>query len=58
MRIVDAEEQLVADILGELSVTESRERSTYTVYVGHHPLLGRMVVVQAKGGQGTIVEMD
>lgn len=58
MRIVDAEEQLVADILEELNVTESRERSTYTVYVGHHPLLGRMVVVRAKSGQGTIVEMD
>ncbi len=60
MRIIDAEPQLVRDILDELQVIESHEKDRYTVYVGRHQLLGRMVVISSPedDGGGAIVEME
>ncbi len=58
MRIVDAEPQLVAEILEEMEVTESHKKKAFIVHIGHHPSLGRMVVIEAKDGQSAIVEME
>jgi hypothetical protein len=57
MRIVEAEPQLVRDIVEEMEVAESRDRHSYVVYVGYHKTLGRIVVIAGPGDQGTIVEM-
>lgn len=58
MKIIDAEPQLVTEIIEEMTVTESRKRLAFTVHIGHHRLLGRLVVVEGKNGAGVIVELD
>jgi hypothetical protein len=60
MRIIDAEPQLVRDILDELEIVESHEKDKYTVHVGRHQLLGRMVVLSftEEDGGGVVVEME
>lgn len=58
MRIIDAEPQLVTEILEEMTVSQSRRRPAFTVYIGHHRLLGRLVVVEGKDGSGAIVELE
>lgn len=60
MRIIDAEPQLVRDILDEMQVTELHDKERCKVYVGRHPLLGRMVVISfpEDDGGGVIVEME
>lgn len=58
MKIIDAEPQLVGEILEEIRVTESRKKSAFTVHIGHHRLLGRLVVIESKDGAGVIVELD
>jgi hypothetical protein len=57
VRIVEAEPQLVRDIVEEMEVAESKDRGSYTVYVGYHKTMGRIVVISGPGRQGTIVEM-
>jgi hypothetical protein len=57
MRIVEAEPQLVRDIIDEMEVAESQDRGAYVVYVGYHKTLGRIVVISGPGEHGTIVEM-
>jgi hypothetical protein len=57
MRIIEAEPQLVADIVEEMEVSESMDRGSYVVYVGYHKTLGRIVVVSGPAGEGTIIEM-
>jgi hypothetical protein len=58
MRIIEAEPQLVAELLEELEALDSRDRGAYKVYVGHHRMMGRVVVVIDKEGVGTIVELE
>jgi hypothetical protein len=58
MRIIDAESQLVGEIIEEMTVTESRKRRAFTVHIGHHRLLGRLAVIEDKSGAGVIVELD
>lgn len=58
MRIVDAETQLVKDILEEIQVVESRARKEFVIYVGHHPALGRVAIIDAKHGPGAIIELE
>jgi hypothetical protein len=58
MRIIDAESQLVSDILDEMEVVDSHKREEMTVYIGHHGTLGRMVVIKTEDGSGVVVEMD
>jgi hypothetical protein len=57
MRIIDAAPELVADILQEMQVSDSRKKSSYLVQVGLHPTLGRIVVISTPKGDATIVEM-
>lgn len=60
MRIIDAEPQLVRDILDEMQVVELDEKDRCNVYVGRHQLMGRLVVISfaEEGGGGVIVEME
>jgi hypothetical protein len=58
MRIIDAEPQLVSEILEEMENIDSKQKDDYTVYVGRHELLGRMVVVVGQDNHGVIVELE
>lgn len=58
MRIIDAEPQLVSEILEEMENTDSKQKGDYTVYVGRHGLLGRMVVVVGQDNHGVVVELE
>ncbi len=58
MRLIDAEPQLVVDMLEEMEVGDSREGEAYTVYIGQHPTLGRMVLIRGPHGAGHVVELD
>jgi len=58
MRIIDAEPQLVSEIIEEMTVTESRKKGAFTVHIGHHRLLGRLVVVEGKDRAGVVVALD
>ncbi|MGF1613221.1 MAG: hypothetical protein ACFCVA_04700 [Gammaproteobacteria bacterium] len=58
MKIIDAEPQLLREVIDEMTVTESRTRSAITVHVGYHRLLGRLVVVENEDGAGLIVELE
>lgn len=60
MRIIDAEPQLVQDVLDEMQVLDSHEKDRYIVHAGRHQLLGRMVIISfpENDGAGTIVEME
>lgn len=57
MRIIDAEPQLVCEILEEMNVTESRKKASFTVHIGYHRVLGRLVIIEGKDGVGAIVEL-
>jgi hypothetical protein len=58
MRIVDAEPELVQELLEETQVSETRARSNFTVHVGHHPTMGKVAIVEGKNGQGVVVELE
>jgi hypothetical protein len=58
MRIIDAEPQLLRDILLEIDVADSKDRTDYSVYAGRHEMLGRMVVVVERDGSGLLIELD
>lgn len=58
MRIIDAEPQLVKDVLDEMEIVKSHKRGADTIYVGRHEMLGRMVVVSMGDDGGVIVEME
>jgi hypothetical protein len=58
MRIVEAERQLIEDLLGETHVTASKIMSEATIRAGHHETLGKVVIVQYPNGHGVIIEVD
>lgn len=58
MRIVDAEQELVKELLEETQVSETRNRGSFTVHVGHHPTMGRVAIVEGGNGQGVVVELE
>jgi hypothetical protein len=58
MRIVEAERELIQDLLGETKVTVSKEIHGLTVHAGHHQTLGKVVIVQRPDGTGAIVETE
>lgn len=58
MRMIDAEPQLVTDILEEMELTDSKKKNNYTVYIGHHKALGRMIVIEGAGGNSMVIEID
>ena len=58
MRLIEAEPQLVGDMLEEMEITDSRDAGSYKVYIGQHPTLGRMVLVEGPHGAGHVGELD
>jgi hypothetical protein len=58
MRIVEAERQLIEDLLGETRVTTSKTLGELNIRAGHHETLGRLVIIQYTDGRGVIVEID
>jgi hypothetical protein len=57
MKIIDAAPELVADILEEMEVSESKEKASFIVRVGHHPTMGRIVVISGARDEAAIVQM-
>ncbi len=58
MRIVDVESQLVKDFIDEIEVAATQDNASLAVYVGRHPTLGKVVIVENKEGDSFIVEVD
>jgi hypothetical protein len=58
MRLVDVESQLVKDFIDEIEVIANKENASMAVYVGRHPTLGKVVVIENKEGDSFIVEVD
>ena len=58
MRIVDAESQLIKDFIDEIKIIAVKEKTSMTVHVGRHPILGKVVVIEGRKGDGFIVEVD
>lgn len=58
MRLIDAEPELISDILDEMEIHDSRKTGDFEVHVGHHQTLGRMVVIQGVHGEGIVVELE
>lgn len=58
MRIVAAEPQLINDLVDEIEVLARDEQTSFNVYAGRHPTLGKMVVIEGEDGTGVVVELD
>jgi hypothetical protein len=58
MRLVDVESQLVKDFIDEIEVIATKDNASMAVYVGRHPTLGKVVVIENKEGDSFIVEVD
>lgn len=58
MRIVDAESQLIKDFIDEIKIIATKEKPSLTIYVGRHPTLGKVVLIESKSGDSFIVEVD
>jgi hypothetical protein len=58
MRLVDVESQLVKDFIDEIEVIVTKDNASMAVYVGRHPTLGKVVVIENKEGDSFIVEVD
>ncbi len=58
MRIIDAEEQVLADLQDEGRVVAERRYADFTVITVRHPTLGKLVLVAGKNGNGAMVETD
>jgi hypothetical protein len=58
MRIVEAERELIQDLLEETRVTVSKVLSGLTVHAGQHETLGKVVIIEQADGRGAIVETE
>lgn len=58
MRIVEAERQLIQDLLGETRVTISKTLPEFVIHAGHHETLGKVVIIEQPDGRGAIVEVE
>jgi hypothetical protein len=58
MRIVEAEPELIQDLLGETQVSITKTVRDMVIRAGHHETLGRVVIIEQADGRGAIVEVD
>ncbi len=58
MRIVEAERELIQDLLGETRVTASKALPEFTIHAGQHETLGKVVIIEKPDGRGAIVETE
>jgi len=58
MRLFEAGPQIIRDIKDESEVVAVKKYSTFKVSTARHPTMGKVVIVEAKHGDGIIVEME
>jgi hypothetical protein len=58
MRLFDAVPQIIQDFRDECEVVATKEHPAFKVAAARHPTLGKVVIVEAKGGDGIIVEAE
>lgn len=58
MRILEAEAQLLQDLAEEMEVVATHSGPTFSVVVGRHPTLGRLVLIREGKDGGMIVEAE
>jgi len=58
MRLFDAVPEIIGDLLDESEVIDAKEHATFKVSAARHPILGKLVIVQSKDGDGIIVETE
>ena len=58
MRIIEAERELIQDLLGEPRVTATKTLTGFTIHAGQHETLGKVVIIEKPDGRGAIVETE
>jgi hypothetical protein len=58
MRMFSAEPQVIADLKDEGRVVEERQFERFRVTTVRHPTLGKLVLVEDRGGAGAVVEAE
>jgi hypothetical protein len=58
MRIVEAERELIQDLLEETRVSISKTLREFTIHAGQHETLGKVVIIEGPDGHGAIVETE
>ncbi len=58
MRIVEAERELLQDLLGETRISVSKTFREFTIHAGQHETLGKVVIIEKPDGRGAIVETE
>lgn len=59
MRILEAEAQLILDLIEEMEVVALHGGPTLSVVAGRHPTLGRLVLIrEQEGAAGLVVEAE
>jgi len=58
MRTFDAEPQVLRDLRDESEIVTARDHSDFKVWALRHPTLGKLVIVEARDGEGIIVETE
>ena len=58
MRIIEAEPQLVKDLLDEIQPGGVCAHGAFKVHAGRHPTLGKIIIVEGEDGSGVIVEAE
>lgn len=58
MRMIDAESTMINDLREESEVLGERQGNGYKVLTARHPTLGKLVLIEADDGSGTVVETE
>jgi hypothetical protein len=58
MHLFDAVHQIIQDFKEECEVVATKEHPSFKVSAARHPTLGKVVIVESKGGDGIIVETE
>jgi len=58
MRLFDAGPQIIRDLKDESEAVAVKQHATFKVSALRHPTMGKVVIVEAKRGDGIIVETE
>lgn len=58
MHIFDAESQVLRDVQDESDTLSVKQHRDFKVITARHPTLGKIVIVEARDGDGVIVETE
>ncbi len=56
MRLFDAGPQIIQDLKDESEIVAVKKHSRFKVSAIRHPTMGKVVIVEAKHGDGIIIE--